>query len=160
MSVIAEYQMETFGADIDAIVGIVFGTMVGVSVESAELACKASPDHLTASVFFGGDWQGAVLVECGRQTARGIAERLMGVPAGEQSGDDVLDAMGELANMVGGNLKSVLPRGIGLSMPSVVEGSDYAVRLCGVNPAKRHSFMSELGPLWVTVVEVDPRRRG
>jgi len=43
----------------------------------------------------------------------------------------VRDALGELANMLAGNLKSVLPSGVVLSMPSVIEGSDYSLRICG-----------------------------
>jgi len=42
--------------------------------------------------------------------------------------EDVRDALGELANMLAGNLKSVLPSGVVLSMPSVIEGSDYSLR--------------------------------
>jgi CheY-specific phosphatase CheX len=63
--------------------------------------------------------------------------------------------MGELANMIGGNLKSVLPRGASLSMPSVVEGSKYSVRVCGANRNKRMSFESPDGTFWVTLVETD-----
>ncbi len=36
---------------------------------------------------------------------------------------DVLDAVGELVNIVGGNLKGMLPSPTGLSLPSVTDGT-------------------------------------
>jgi len=66
----------------------------------------------------------------------------------------VRDTMGELANMLAGNLKSVLPHGIGLSMPSVVEGTDYSLRICGGNLIDRMAFSGEMGVIWVTLIEV------
>jgi chemotaxis protein CheX len=68
--------------------------------------------------------------------------------------DDVRDTMGELANTLAGNLKSVLPHGIGLSMPSVVEGTDYSLRICGGNLIDRMPFSSETGVIWVTLIEL------
>jgi hypothetical protein len=67
--------------------------------------------------------------------------------------DDVRDSVGEIINMIGGNLKSVLPAGVGLSMPSVVEGADSAYRICGANLTERLSFRGKLGHFWVTLVQ-------
>jgi hypothetical protein len=60
--------------------------------------------------------------------------------------------LGELANMIGGNLKCVLTRGIRLSMPSVVDGSDYSLRVCGAEIRERLAFGCAEGPFWVTVL--------
>ncbi len=68
--------------------------------------------------------------------------------------DDVRDALGELANMLAGNLKSVWPHGIDLSMPSVVEGTDYSLRVCGGSLIDRMAFSGELGVIWVTLIEM------
>lgn len=59
--------------------------------------------------------------------------------------------------MLGGNLKPTLPPGVALSMPSVVEGSDYALRICGSNSAKTWIFSSGLGIFSVTLVQVTSR---
>jgi CheY-specific phosphatase CheX len=65
--------------------------------------------------------------------------------------DDVLDVMGELANMVAGNLKCSLLPGTHLSIPTVTQGPDSAMRLCGTRPIQRSSFETQLGPVWVTL---------
>jgi hypothetical protein len=62
--------------------------------------------------------------------------------------------MGEIVNMVGGNLKSVLPHGVALSMPSVVQGRSYSLRVCGSNMVNHQGFVTADGPFWVTLVEV------
>jgi chemotaxis protein CheX len=106
-------------------------------------------------VYLAGAWRGAVLLECDRSQACQFTSRLISIPVPEEVNADVRDAMGELANMLGGNLKSVLPRGVVLSMPSVVEGSDYSLRICGTNAAvERLAYASPTGVFWVTLVEV------
>ena len=46
----------------------------------------------------------------------------------EEIGPDVEDAVGELANMLGGNIKTILSqngRDIELSMPTTISGKEY-----------------------------------
>jgi hypothetical protein len=74
--------------------------------------------------------------------------------------DDVRDSLGEIASMLAGSLKSVLPPGVGLSMPSVVEGADYSLRICGGNLAERAAFLSDAGLFWVTMIELVETARG
>jgi CheY-specific phosphatase CheX len=62
--------------------------------------------------------------------------------------------MGELANMVAGNLKSLLPRGVVLSLPSVVVGSDYGLSVCGVSAVERITFSSATGNFRITLIEI------
>ena len=56
---------------------------------------------------------------------------------------DVCDAFGELANMIGGNLKAVLPSKVEISMPSMVQGIDYSLWICGGNLACRLAFRAK-----------------
>ncbi len=153
----ASTQLDVYRADIETIVRDVFDSMLGLETSLSDLPWAATPGHLTAAVYFSGEWDGAVLVECGRATARHLTARLMPIPEEDQTPDDIQDALGELANMIGGNLKSVMPRGVSLSMPSVVDGSSYSVRVCGSNLTQRRAFACDAGPFWVTLVEVVPR---
>jgi len=67
--------------------------------------------------------------------------------------DDVRDSIGELANMVGGNLKSLMPPGVALSLPSVVEGVANCHEVAETNAATTISFSSDLGVFWVTLAQ-------
>jgi chemotaxis protein CheX len=55
--------------------------------------------------------------------ARVLAARMMGIPS--PSPEDLMDAVGELGNIIGGNVKSLLRHSCRLSLPSaeVAEGS-------------------------------------
>ena len=67
--------------------------------------------------------------------------------------DDVeRDLLGELVNMIGGNLKCALGRGLRLSMPSVVDGSDYSLRIRRAEVLERIAVQSVEGPFGATVL--------
>jgi chemotaxis protein CheX len=152
------FPVESYQAEINQIVSDVFSTMLRADVEPVAGAAAHLPSPtVTAAIFFAGNWKGAVLVECSvRQACRWTAHLTAVTPNDppHSVNDDVRDAMGELVNMIGGNLKSVLPHGVGLSMPTLVEGNDYAVKLCGGNLVNRRQFRSEFEPFAVTLVEV------
>ncbi len=63
-----------------------------------------------------------VVVECGNDLARTLAMAMFAIPEREVSADDVRDALGELANIVGGNVKGVLAMSTVLSLPVVTTG--------------------------------------
>ena len=148
---------EVYRTDLERIVAMVFRTMLDSDVTPAERQWVNSPGTLTAAVHFAGQWKGGVYVECSRKQALDLTARLMGIPRPDSVDDDVLDAMGEVANMIGGNMKSVMPRGVELSAPTVVEGADYALRFRAGDVITRAAFDSDCGLLWITLVEMaDP----
>lgn len=154
------FQIDSYQAEVTRIVEDVFRTMLNLAVEQCLKASPPTPGTLTASVHFAGEWKGAVLLQCKPAQAFVFTSRLIAGIRPVRVDADVRDALGELANMLGGNLKSVLPPGVALSMPSVVEGSDYAVHICGGNAAATVSFASDLGAFWVTLVQVLEKDRG
>ena len=150
----AMFPLSVYRSDLAQIVESVFETMLNVEARRTEMEWTPSTDVLTGAIHFAGAWKGAVLLECTKPQAYEFTHRLMSIPLPSSITDDVRDAMGELANMLAGNLKSVLPHGIGLSMPLVVEGTDYSLRVCGSSVIDRIPFSSEFGVLWVTLVEM------
>ena len=69
-------------------------------------------------------------------------------------GSYVRDAVGEVANMLAGNLKALLPDGALLSVPSVVAGADYSFEIVGAGSSSRSSFSTPHGRLRLTLVEM------
>lgn len=148
------FPVEAYEGEISKIVADVFETMFRTEVETVEENWEPRPGSLTAAIFFAGAWKGAVLLECSETLARRWTSRLLSMTEPTEVTDDVRDAMGELVNMVGGNLKSVLPRGVGLSMPSVVQGRNYSMRICGGNLVNRQVFCCGPERFAITLVEV------
>lgn len=132
----------------------VFRTMLRIDVDLCPESRAPPAGQVTAAVYFAGPWKGAALIECGLDLAIQFANHLMPGCNPSSFDDDVRDCMGELANMIGGNLKALLPDGVQLSMPSVVNGSNYSVRMCGQHSFLRLAFDCDLGRFWITVIEV------
>ncbi len=78
---------------------------------------------LTGTVFISGQWNGLVSLTCSPVAAVRASALMFDGEIEEVSHADVLDAVGELVNIVGGNLKGMLPSPTGLSLPSVTDGS-------------------------------------
>jgi chemotaxis protein CheX len=77
------------------------------------------PAETTSSwVAIAGPWNGVVVVTCGRGTAAELTRALLREHApAELEDEDVDDALGEIANVVGGNVKAVLPGPSALGLP-------------------------------------------
>lgn len=84
-----------------------------------------APSHasLTGTVFISGKWNGLVSLTCSSVAAVRAAALMFAAEVEEVNPGDVLDAVGELVNIVGGNLKGMLPSPTGLSLPSVTDGA-------------------------------------
>jgi chemotaxis protein CheX len=143
-----------FGPVVSQIVEHVFETMMGMEVRACDTPWPPGGELITAAISLAGTWKGAVIVECGLPEAFLFTSRMLGVDKPTCLNDDVRDALGELANMVGGNLKSVLPGGVGLSLPTVVWGSDYTMQICRAGTAMRWVFGGESGAFSVALIEV------
>ena len=72
----------------------------------------------------------------------------------------VRNALGELTNMLGGNLKALLPGPSHLGLPTVVSGQDYAVSVPASRPVLQVNFRCHNLPLMARVVVRDPALAG
>ncbi|MBT8227352.1 MAG: chemotaxis protein CheX [Dactylosporangium sp.] len=78
--------------------------------------------EVSASVSVTGSWRGHVVLSCSVRAAKSAAGALLGVELEEVTTEDIADALGELANIIGGNVKSLLPEPCALSLPHVLVG--------------------------------------
>jgi chemotaxis protein CheX len=78
------------------------------------------PSEVYSSVSITGSWSGHVVYACSAMAARRAAAAFLAMELDEVSEDDLSDVLGELANIVGGNVKAMLPPGCFLSLPQVV----------------------------------------
>jgi chemotaxis protein CheX len=78
------------------------------------------PSDVHSSVSITGSWSGHVVYASSTTAARRAAAAFLAMEAEEVSQEDMTDVLGELANIVGGNVKAMLPPGALLSLPQVV----------------------------------------
>jgi chemotaxis protein CheX len=84
-----------------------------------------SPDDpertmMVAWVSITGEWTGHLQVLTTPDGAKGIASSMFQMDAAEISSEEVADAFGEIANMVGGGVKGMVGVHTALSLPQVV----------------------------------------
>lgn len=80
-------------------------------------------------ITIGGAWEGAVAVQLPESLGRQAACILFSTAETAVTSQDVQDALAELTNVVGGNLKAILPPPCKLGLPVVLEGDDYRIWL-------------------------------
>lgn len=141
--------------DVDAIQQVVrevWTSMLSMDVEfPGPWEAPLERPTITGVVGIAGPWEGAVSVECSVSTARLFTASLMAMNAEDLAPADVQDAIGELANVVGGNLKSLLPGPSQLSLPMVIEGFDYSTHLPGTSPTTRVVGLAGRAPVLFTL---------
>lgn len=140
--------------DLEEIAETVFSTMLGLAFQeqTSLRPCQPAPGALTAAIGLEGSWQGTVLLQCLEAQAREFTARYLGTEPPDKVNDDVRDVLGELANMIAGNLKCTLGPGIRMSCPRVVEGPAGSLTITGTVICEL-SFETEGGPFWVSAVE-------
>lgn len=103
--------------------------MMEISVAGEPLATLGSlEDSITGMVGLAGIHKGVLAVHFPKQVALDVTSSFLGMEV-EEINADVQDAIGEIANMLGGNLKTILSdrgKDIMLSLPSTISGSQYS----------------------------------
>jgi len=115
-----------------AAISAVFGTMLNVPVlrEAPGAPITNGEAHVAGSVGFIGAISGVVFVYSSASFAQRVTRGLLGMKDAEPAIEMVNDAVGEITNMVVGNIKSRLSdRGMDcmLTIPSIVRGSHFTI---------------------------------
>ena len=123
--------MQVRKEDVYQITESVWNSMLGLQMRPAKNALpKTLRGHfLTGYVEITGAWQGVFSLDCSLQLARRIATIMFKFETAEASIEDVRDALGELANIAGGNIKGLLPSPCSLALPVVVDTANKSIHL-------------------------------
>lgn len=95
-------------------------TMLGLPLTPGN-ALTTRGSRWVPSIRISGDTEAVVEIETNRHVAQRIATRMFGIGPNQIEEDDLRDALGEVVNMIGGNLKGLLPGECNLSLPKVEE---------------------------------------
>jgi chemotaxis protein CheX len=140
--------------DVHQLVTEIWGAVLGLDVAPAARADgPRGVRTLTGFVHIGGDWQGTVTLECPADLATTAAATMFGMEEDELGREEVDDALGELTNMTGGGIKSLLPGSCTLSLPTVVEGNDYSVKVPGTEEVRHLTYACDGHPVVIRLLE-------
>ena len=125
-------QTQMTAPDLATIVEDSVVTMLGLSLgDLVDRDETADSCELGASVQFTGDWEGAIAVGCDAAFGAELAAAMFAMELGEVTDGEISDALGELANMIAGNVKPLLPAAASLSLPTVFRGSEVKLGFPG-----------------------------
>lgn len=128
--------------DVIAITENIMRTMLDCEIQATDVATAidasaATPegDAIAYQIDIHGAWKGVVIVESSVELARSMACGMLGVGGETVTDDDLQDALSEITNMVGGNIKSLLTSPSYLSLP----------RQAGASPMGTDALPAESG---------------
>jgi chemotaxis protein CheX len=110
----------------------IFSSMIMLDVSPGEPFKRTNAmlqNSISGIIGLAGETKGMLAIHLSNEAALAVTTAFLGMEV-EEIDEDVCDAVGELANMLGGSLKAVLdPSGsaINLSMPSAVHGEEYTI---------------------------------
>lgn len=141
-------------ADVSELIESVWSAMLGFPVEptAAPIAPGGSGLFYVGTVQITGDLDAAVLVEMPETLARSMAAAMFGLSPAELGDDEVCDVVGELANMLAGNLKGLVEGPTSLSLPTVSAGADYRVRVPGDAFERTYDYCCAQEPLRIRLI--------
>lgn len=110
-------------ADVAVIAQDVWMSFLDMSLEPAAAGAMAvsGQTSIVGAVTVSDGWRGMVVVECSPALAVRMAAAMFGRSPAEIGEEEIRDSLGEMTNMVGGNVKSLLPAPSHLSLPRVVQ---------------------------------------
>lgn len=149
--------MEFAEQDIFQLVESIWSSVLGLEVRhnAGEVTLEARERFLTGCVQITGDWEGAVVLHCSAELSRLVRSIMFEVEPEDGTADEAEDALGELTNMIAGNLKSLLPGICYLSLPIVVNGLDYRTIVPGSQLVSQVAFECQSQLFMVMLLERD-----
>jgi len=130
----------------------VFSMMAGVEVSVSDDMTLPVLANVTAVVGIAGAIRAIFKLRCSTLTATKIASAMLGVPT-EDAAAQKGDAIGEMCNIIAGDFKAKI--GLGehcmLSVPTVVEGSDYKMRSLADSQKLEMPLLYENEPIWIAL---------
>ena len=97
-----------------------WSSILEVDVQQVQQDFKENLDtDIIACVLISGEWKGMVVMSYHLKLAQAVAIKMFDLKDEKPTDEYLTDAVGEIINMIGGNLKALLPQPSFLSLPIV-----------------------------------------
>lgn len=145
--------MQFLEQEISQITATTWQAMLGLDIHPNMLPSVLEPGEgfLTGRVEISGAWNGVVLLHGTSQLARSAASRIFACEILDVTQQDLMDAVYELTNSIGGNIKSLLPQPSQLSLPCVYDTTPDIVVVPEAGQVSDLVFDCQGQPLFVSL---------
>ena len=114
MPIECEEEIRQFVTDI-------WSTFLNMRVSPTETPFKpkGNGNTLAGCVQITGEWQGSVTLYAPKEIGKKVAATMYGLDESEVDNKQIQDVIGEITNVLAGNIKSILPAPCSISLPCV-----------------------------------------
>jgi chemotaxis protein CheX len=147
--------------DMAVLVDEIWLTTLGLAthrIDPQQAVLAPDAETLDGIINITGSWQATVALQVPKALAARVAAAMFRLGDQKPTVEDMQDSIGELTNMLGGNIKALLAGDCHLSLPAVVEGRGYTVRVPTSHVVERFAFECEGLPAVVNLMSVASTR--
>jgi chemotaxis protein CheX len=141
-------------AEINQFVTDIWSTFLSMKVSPTDkqFKPKGKDNTLAGCVQITGGWHGTVTFYASREIGKKVAATMYGLDETEVNKQQIQDVIGEITNILAGNIKSLLPSPCSISLPSVAV-TDYNLHHPGSEPVTAVNFDCEGMPFLVVMLQ-------
>lgn len=152
-------MMMVTATDVATLIDEIWMVTLGLPVRPTDepVALSSDTDTIDGIVNISGDRQMTVVLQVPRALAVTVAAAMFGLGGRTPRAEDMQDAVGELTNMLGGSIKALLAGHCHLSLPAVVHGKGYTIRVPSSHVAERFTFECDGNPAVVSLMAAAAR---
>lgn len=144
--------MTTIDDEVDELAFSIWDTLFDPRLALAPGPDAAIDHAVSGVVHVTGSWNGAIMLQLPSELATSLTAAMFQAPS-SPTRDEITDAVGELTNMLAGNIKALLPVPSVISLPAVAFGSDYDLSVVGSTTLSRRVYACGGHAVAVTVLE-------
>lgn len=138
-------MVTTYDSQIEQIVQSIFTSMLGMEAYRSADNPADCQETVLGTIQITGPKSVGVALGLTAEVARATAANMLQMNADEVTSDDIRDVAAELTNMIGGNLKSLLPGPLYLSLPTVVAGRELGLEIPGAELVEDVGLVCDAG---------------
>lgn len=121
---------------------------------------EAGGYFLVASIAIEGAWEGEAALFCSEPLAHRMAAHLFEMAPADVGPDEVRETLGEISNIIGGNLKRLLPEPCHLSIPVVGYERNLKAHAARITAHAASKVLACCETEYVVVMLAERRRHG
>jgi chemotaxis protein CheX len=132
--------------------------MIGVTCETTEEQTTKSNSYLSGTITLSGASEGQVCLSLPRKSAYNLVSKMLNMDESEINDEILMDAVGEMANIVAGNAKTKLAATkykFSISVPTIVMGENHRTSMFHGQKENVACFKTEYGSfelaMWITL---------
>lgn len=131
-----------FADDVSGVVTEVWSSITGDALQHTDVSAAVDADakKWMTSITVAGPWRAAFVISCGEDVTRALAGAMFGVEPADATNEEITDALGEVANMIGGQAKPLISSSGVLGLPTVVAGNDCEISVAGLHAIVTRQF--------------------